>query len=83
MESKHGYTLSVDGSDNRLDSNYNKNELKMGIKVEFEHTTQKELAKSIAKDHLDELPDYYSRLKIMEEEGGKGTTPKDLDNLMQ
>jgi hypothetical protein len=44
-------------------------ELMMGIKVEMEHTQDKELAKQIALDHLAELPDYYSRLKKMEKEG--------------
>ena len=42
-------------------------ELKMGIKVEFEHIHDEEIAKEIALDHLAELPDYYTRLKKMEE----------------
>ena len=44
-------------------------ELKMGIKVEMEHTKNKTIAKRIALDHLAELPDYYTRLLKME--GGK------------
>ena len=43
-------------------------ELKMGIKVEMEHTGDPELAKKIALDHLAELEDYYTRLKKMESE---------------
>lgn len=35
----------------------------MGIKVEMEHTKSKEKAEKIAKEHLAEHPDYYSRLK--------------------
>lgn len=44
-------------------------ELRMGIEVEYEHTTDEETAKRIALDHLAELPDYYTRLKKMEDEG--------------
>ena len=43
-------------------------ELKMGIKVEMEHTKNKAISKRIALDHLAELPDYYSRLLKMEGE---------------
>jgi Protein of unknown function (DUF5661) len=38
----------------------------MGIKVEGEHTSNKEIARHIALAHLKELPDYYTRLKKME-----------------
>jgi hypothetical protein len=53
--------------DKRPDSKYNPVELKMGIKVEHEHTKSSFVAKKIAKDHLDEIPDYYTRLKFLEE----------------
>ena len=43
-------------------------QLKMGIKVEFEHTKDRETAREIALDHLLELPDYYTRLADMEGE---------------
>lgn len=43
-----------------------KDELALGILVELEHTTSKEAAEEIALDHLSELPDYYSKLKKME-----------------
>ena len=42
-------------------------QLKKGIQVEYEHTTDKAKAKEIALDHLLELPDYYDRLKKAEE----------------
>jgi len=45
-------------------------ELAMGVKVEMEHTTDAEIAKRIALDHLEEIEDYYTRLKKMEEEAG-------------
>lgn len=42
-------------------------ELSMGIEIEREHTTNSNICRRIAIDHLAELPDYYSRLKKMEE----------------
>ena len=53
------------------DENFDQKQLEMGIKVEKEHTDDPEEAKEIAKDHLAELPDYYSRLKKMEAQGEK------------
>lgn len=49
-------------------------ELAAGIVVEAEHTNDPELAKRIALDHLSEIPDYYTRLKIMEKRTGKSAT---------
>jgi len=43
-------------------------QLKMGIKVEQEHTKDRALAREIALDHLSEFPDYYTRLTKMEKE---------------
>ena len=51
------------------DDKYDAKELAMGIDVEKEHTDNPAIAKEIAKDHLAEIPDYYTRLKKMEEEG--------------
>jgi hypothetical protein len=45
-------------------------ELAKGIKVEMEHTTDANIAKKIALDHLKEIPDYYTRLIAMEKEAG-------------
>lgn len=45
------------------------NELKMGVEVEYEHTSCPIQAARIAKDHLVELPDYYTRLAKMEQQG--------------
>jgi len=36
-------------------------ELKLGIPVEMEHTTSKKTAERIAKQHLCEFPNYYSK----------------------
>ena len=38
----------------------------MGIKVEMEHTSNRAIAKEIAKDHLIEFSDYYTSLLEME-----------------
>lgn len=43
-----------------------KQQLKIGIKVEKEHTKNSNLAKEIALQHLDEIPNYYDRLKKVE-----------------
>lgn len=45
-------------------------ELKMGIKIEMEHTSNVILSERIALDHLAEIKDYYTRLKKMEEDAG-------------
>jgi hypothetical protein len=50
------------------DSNFNPEQLKMGIKSEMEHTEHEDIAKQIAKAHLVEIPDYYTRLEKMERE---------------
>lgn len=43
-----------------------KTEFVKGIKVEMEHTTDKEIAKEIAKDHIFEDPKYYTKLATIE-----------------
>lgn len=47
-------------------SKFNKKELEKGIKAEKEHTNSVLIATLIAKDHLSELPDYYTRLEKLE-----------------
>lgn len=49
------------------DHKFNKDQLEKGIKVEKEHTTLDFIAEKIAKDHLEEIPDYYTHLLKMEE----------------
>ena len=50
-------------ADSRSDSDFDAAELARGIEVELEHTSDKEVAKEIAKDHLAEDPKYYTKLK--------------------
>lgn len=49
--------------DNSGPQDVDQEQLKMGIKVEMEHTHDADLAKEIALDHLSEDPQYYSHLK--------------------
>ncbi len=50
------------------DTKFNSKQLKMGEKVETEHTDAPGIKRQIAKDHLAEIPDYYTRLNKMEKE---------------
>ena len=53
-------------ADSRPDSDFDSEQLAKGIKVEYEHTNDKEIAKEIAKDHLAEDPDYYIKLATID-----------------
>jgi hypothetical protein len=46
-------------------------QLKIGIKVEGEHTSDKTGARITALQHLDEVPDYYTKLKKVEKKSVK------------
>lgn len=52
-----------------------KKQLEMGIKVEGEHTSSKTAARITALQHLDEVPDYYTKLKKVEK---KSTTSESV-----
>lgn len=56
--------------DGKPDSDFDPNDLQEGLRHEMEHTTDPDVAKEIAKDHLTEDPDYYKRLKQMEKGNG-------------
>lgn len=58
-------------ADSKPDSKYNKKELKEGVKIEKEHTPIPKVRKEIAKDHLEEIPDYYTRLNQLERKAKK------------
>ncbi len=64
---KHGVLVSVI-----------QDQLKMGIKVEKEHTTDKEEARKIALQHLAEKPDYYTKLKKVEKPQNESAILKDI-----
>ena len=50
----------------RLEVSFIQKQLDMGEPIEHEHTKNHKLAMEIALQHLDEIPDYYTRLKKME-----------------
>ena len=52
-----------DMTEKELQSEYD-----MGMKVEMEHTTDKQIAHEICLDHLMEDPKYYTKLRDMEDE---------------
>jgi hypothetical protein len=50
----------------RMDVSDIQKQLDMGAPIEHEHTKNQKLSVKIALQHLDEIPDYYTRLKKME-----------------
>jgi hypothetical protein len=61
---------------------YDLQQLLLGIKIELEHTSDKMIALEITTDHLEDIPDYYTRLLNMRKEakeelerGKKKTVP--------
>jgi len=55
----------------RMDVSFIQKQLDIGEPIEHEHTQDHDLAKDIALQHLDEIPDYYTRLKKMEADAKK------------
>jgi hypothetical protein len=55
----------------RMDVSFIQKQLDMGEPIEHEHTKDHKLAREIALQHLDEIPDYYTRLKKMEADAKK------------
>lgn len=47
-------------------SDFDSKDLAEGTDVEMEHTTDRDVAREIAMDHLTEDPEYYRRLKRIE-----------------
>jgi hypothetical protein len=61
-------TLTLDELSNKHNISIKKLklQLKKGIKIEKEHTSDLNVAKEIALDHLKEFPDYYDKLETIE-----------------
>jgi hypothetical protein len=55
----------------RLEVSFIQKQLDMGEPIEHEHTKDHNLARDIALQHIDEIPDYYTRLKKMEADAKK------------
>jgi hypothetical protein len=64
IHNAHLYGLSM--KQHITPADVNPKQLEMGIKVEAEHTPDKEIAKRIALDHLTEFPYYYTGLAKLE-----------------
>lgn len=58
--------LKGGAGDSKPDSDFNSQQLEIGIKHEMEHTKNRKIAKEIAKDHLSEDPNYYKKIKKIE-----------------
>jgi len=63
----------------RLEVSFIQKQLDMGAPIEHEHTKDQKLAVKIALQHLDEIPDYYTRLKKMEADA----TVKELEDQLK
>lgn len=67
--SKHIDKLPGGLADKKSPNDFNQRQLEMGIKIEKEeHTDDDDIATEIAMDHLEEFPNYYDKLKEMEED---------------
>ncbi len=62
----------------KVDRDHIQQQLRIGIKVEMEHTGKYEVAKEIALDHLKEDPNYYTKLAKVELEENLGNPKVDL-----
>ena len=58
-------------AEGKKSSDFPKDQIDKGIKVELEHTGDKDLAEEIAKDHLEENKQYYNYLAEMEKKMDK------------
>jgi hypothetical protein len=57
-------------------------QIRKGVKIEMEHTNSPTIAKEIAKDHLWEDPNYYTKLDKMEKQGFQEILKKRLNQLV-
>ena len=55
-------------ADGKAITAYDLGELLTGIKFELEHTSDRFIALELAMDHLERIPNYYSRLRRLERE---------------
>ena len=62
-------------ADNKPDSDFSPTTLAQGKQHEHEHTGNDQIAKEIAKDHLQEDPGYYKKIEQIEGEVKRADTP--------
>jgi len=65
-------------ADNMSPDDFSKKKIEKGIKIELEHTSDKQIAEEIAMDHLTEDPEYYEKLEKMESGECSNKSHKDL-----
>lgn len=78
---KRAERLQGGKADGMSDECFDKKQLGIGTKVEREHTKDKNVAREIARDHLEEIPDYYSRLARMEDSAKTAAANYLLDQI--
>jgi len=66
LKLKSHKTVEQIAKKHRMEVSFIQKQLDMGEPIEHEHTKDHTLAMDIALQHLDEIPDYYTRLKKME-----------------
>ena len=76
-------TIAQIAKKHNVDISTIKNQVKIGSNVEQEHTDDKNLATEIALQHLDEFPDYYTKLKKMEQIGKNEKAVKELEEKLK
>lgn len=82
---KHSYNDSTDStSKEKIKKMYEKlkSQLNKGIKIEMEHTNNKNKAKEIAMDHLFEMPDYYDKIEKIESNESKSARKQFMKDLL-
>ncbi len=62
-------------ADKKSPSDFSPKALSRGIKAELEHTSDKNIAREIAMDHLTEDPKYYEKLELIETHNVKKSKP--------
>lgn len=67
QEKRAAEVVSGGKADGMSDNRFSDKQLRMGITIEREHTSNPSMAKEIAKDHLTEDKNYYTHLKKMED----------------
>lgn len=74
-------TMNIDqlAKKHRVTRDHIQNQLKIGIKIEKEHTTNTQQAREIALDHLGEDPNYYTKLGKAGLEEASGYIPSEKE----
>lgn len=65
-KSEHLYKAQSIATKHKVPVSQILDQVRRGIKVEYEHTDSTAEATKIAFDHLKEMPDYYTKLNKME-----------------